>query len=211
MYVPASFAQTDLTKLHDFIDAHSFGLLVTHATTLAASHLPFLLDRERGEQGTIIGHMARANDQWQEADGTSALVVFRGPHAYITPAWYEAANVVPTWNYAAVHATGTLKVIHEHERLRQIVSDTVTQYESPRAQPWTLDSVSDEVMDGLVKAIVGFEVEIEIVEGKWKLNQNHDAERRQRVIDGLHADGGVAATEVAALMEATLSNHRNAE
>src|SRR3954469_15609634 len=112
MYIPAAFAERDLTKLHDFIEQHSFGLLVSQVDGLPfASHLPFLLDRTAGPHGTLIGHMARANPQWRTLAGQMALVVFSGPHAYVSPTWYEAANTVPTWNYAAVHATGRAEVV----------------------------------------------------------------------------------------------------
>ena len=110
MYIPAAFVESDPTALHGFIEQHSFGLLVSQLDGQPfASHLPFLLDRAAGTQGTLIGHMARANPQWRQSDGQTALVIFSGPHAYISPTWYEADQVVPTWNYAAVHAYGKMR------------------------------------------------------------------------------------------------------
>src|SRR6187455_2668099 len=105
MYTPAAFAENDLTKLHDAIERYSFGMLITQENGApVGTHIPFLLDRNGGPNGCLIGHMARANEQWKHADGSTVLAVFSGPHTYISPTWYEAANTVPTWNYVAVHA-----------------------------------------------------------------------------------------------------------
>src|SRR5258708_7170285 len=126
MYIPSAFAETDLATLHDFIQAHSFALLASHHDGQPlASHLPLLLDRATGVQGTLRGHMARANPQWRQADGTEVLAVFLGPHAYVSPTWYEADDVVPTWNYVAVHAYGTLRLIDDREALLAIVGEMV--------------------------------------------------------------------------------------
>src|SRR5688572_14776013 len=112
MYVPSSFAPPDEASLFDAIEQYSFALLVTGGgDELVASHLPLLLDRTLGARGTLLGHMARANEQWQSAAGEPALAVFSGPHAYVSPTWYEATQVVPTWNYVAVHAYGRLELI----------------------------------------------------------------------------------------------------
>lgn len=122
MYIPAAFAEANLTTLHDFIERHSFGQLVSQVEGLPfASHLPFLLDRASGPHGALVGHMARANPQWREANGQTALAIFSGPHAYVSPTWYEAEQVVPTWNYTAVHAYGRLKVVEAEDALLEIV------------------------------------------------------------------------------------------
>ena len=124
MYIPAAFAETDLTRLHDFIEQNSFGLLVSQVDGLPfASHLPFLLERTAGPHGTLVGHMARANPQWREAGGQTALAIFSGPHAYISPTWYEAEQVVPTWNYTAVHAYGRVQIIEDEDALLEIVQE----------------------------------------------------------------------------------------
>src|SRR5437868_1770814 len=129
MYVPAAFAEADPTTLHDFIEQNSFGLLVSQVEGLPfASHLPFLLDRTAGPHGTLVGHLARANPQWREAAGQTALAVFSGPHAYVTPSWYEAENVVPTWNYAAVHARGPVELVEGRDDLLVIVRRSVAVY-----------------------------------------------------------------------------------
>jgi transcriptional regulator len=199
MYIPSAFAESDQPKLHDFIESHSFGLLVSQGEEPSASHLPFLLDRQSGPRGRLIGHMARANPQWQQASGNSVLVVFSGPHAYISPSWYEAENVVPTWNYVAIHVYGTLRLIEDRGALMQVVRDTVDRYEQAMPQSWTFDGSAD-FLDRLVQMIVGFHIEIDRIEGKWKLSQNHTPERRERVIGGLLASTDSGAHDVARLM-----------
>ena len=178
MYVPAPFKEADPDKLFDLIEKHSFGLLVSaYDGDPSATHLPFLLDRAVAPMGCLIGHMARANPQWRQAEGKMVLTIFSGPHAYISPTWYETENVVPTWNYVAVHAYGTFRAIHEHDELTEIVRRSVSFFEAPMPKPWKFDSES-ETSKKLVHAIVGFRIEIDRIEGKWKLNQNHPAERR---------------------------------
>lgn len=181
MYIPSAFAETDQEKLFDFIERNSFGLLVSEVNQEPfATHLPFLLDRARGPHGTLVGHLAKANPQWREAEGQTVLAVFSGPHAYISPTWYEADNVVPTWNYVAVHAYGTFRMIHDQDTLAGVLRDIVARYESSLPRPWSFDS-SSAFADKMMKAIVGFRVELSRVEGKWKLNQNRPAEQRAKV------------------------------
>ncbi len=204
MYVPSAFAESDLTTLHDFIERHGFGLLCSqHDGTPLASHLPLLIDRTLGAQGTLRGHMARANSQWRLAAQSEVLAVFSGPHAYISPTWYEADDVVPTWNYVAVHVYGTLRLVEDPEALMAIVRDTVTFYERSQPVPWTI-SGSREFLERMLQAIVGFEIEITRIEGKWKLNQNQPAQRRRNVVAALRAIGGEHASEMAELVEKTL-------
>ncbi len=204
MYVPPHFAETDPDTLHAFIERHSFGQLISLVDKVPfVTHLPFLLDRAAGPHGTLIGHMARANLQWRELANQTALVVFSGPHAYISPRWYEATNVVPTWNYVAVHAYGPVQLVEEPTGILDIVRRSVNLYESGMPRPWTLDAPSTFV-DRLLTQIVGFRIEIARIEGKWKLNQNHPVERRKKVIDALLAQGGADATAVAELMQAKL-------
>ncbi|MBI1347377.1 FMN-binding negative transcriptional regulator [bacterium] len=203
MYLPAAFHETDLATIHAFIELHSFGLLTSQGDELPlGTHLPFLLDRTTGPQGTLIGHMAKANPHWRYADGETVMVVFHGPHAYITPTWYAAENVVPTWNYVAVHAYGVFELVDDDETL-DIVAQTVERYEQPQAQPWKFERDTDFARK-LLAAIVGFRIEVTRLEGKWKLSQNHSLERRERVIAGLQQQGDADAVAIAALMAATL-------
>jgi transcriptional regulator len=205
MYVPAHFAQTDLAKLHDFVERYSFGLLVTQFDGLPfATHLPLLLDRAAGPHGTLIGHVARANPQWTQAAGQTALAVFSGPHAYVSPTWYQAERTVPTWNYVAVHAYGRVEVIDDPASLREIVRRSVEVYERAMPRPWSLEQAGDAFVNGMLGGIVGLRMQIDRIEGKWKLNQNHPAERRTKVVRALHQQGGEDAEEIAALMEQML-------
>jgi transcriptional regulator len=200
MYVPPHFAVTDPAALHDFIEAHGFGLLVSQfGGGPFATHLPFLLDRAAGSHGTLIGHVARANPHWRELADRPALAVFSGPHAYVSPTWYEAENTVPTWNYVAVHATGRAEVVEGRDELWDIVRRTTDHYEAGMPRPWRTEPDSTFV-DRLLAQIVGFRLTIEKLEGKWKLNQNHPAERRAKVIRALEATGGENALGIAAAM-----------
>ena len=187
MYVPATFQVNDLPRLHDFIEQYSFATLVSVSGGAPfATHMPLLLDR--GEPGRLVGHLAKANPQWREADGQEVLTIFAGPHAYISPTWYQDTNVVPTWNYTAVHVYGRLQVEHDPNQLVDLVRRYVDVYESGFDSPWPIDSADSDFIHGLVNGIVGFTVEIERMEGKFKLNQNQSDERRERVIEAL--DGG---------------------
>jgi transcriptional regulator len=205
MYIPAAFAETDLTRLHDFIEQHSFGLLVSQVEGLPfATHLPFLLDRTTGPHGTLVCHVARANPQWQESGGQTALAIFSGPHAYVSPTWYEADQVVPTWDYAAVHAYGRVQVIVEESALLGIVQEMVRVYEQVMPRPWSFDA-SGTFVRRLLTQIVGLRIEVEKIEGKFKLNQNHPVERRKKVVRALQQRGDENALAVAAMIQAMLS------
>jgi transcriptional regulator len=200
VYVPAVFAETDAAKLHEFMRRHSFALLTSHGETgLVASHLPMLLDADAGPHGRLLGHMARANPQWRQVAG-EVMAVFSGPHAYVSPSWYAEEGTVPTWNYVAVHAHGTFHVVEDRDGLRDILRRSVRTYESPRPEPWAFDE-SDPHVERLLKAIVGFRIEITRLEGKWKLSQNHAEERRRRVIRALEARPDDDAQAIASLMK----------
>jgi transcriptional regulator len=204
MFIPTAFAELDQGKLHDFIQSHSFGLLVsTQNGEPFATHLPFLLEPDEGSHGSLIGHMARANPHWQGLDGRQVLVVFSGPHAYVSPSWYEAENVVPTWNYVAVHAYGTFRSVEDPDSLSRILTATVETYERRMPNPWSIDADTD-FFQKLARSVVGFRVEINRLEGKWKLNQNHPDERRQKVAHALEMSADPDAREIARLMREML-------
>lgn len=208
MYVPAAFAETDLSKLHDFIEQNSFGLLVSQLDGLPfATHLPFLLDRTAGSRGTLDCHIARANPQWRQAGDQTALAVFSGPHVYVSPTWYEAEQVVPTWNYAAVHVYGRMQVIEDENSLLEIVQRMVRLYEQPMPQPWSFDG-STTFVKRMLSQIVGFRIEIEKIEGKFKLNQNHPVERRQKVVRKLQQRTDENSLAIAAMMQAMLAKEK---
>ncbi len=204
MYLPAAFAETDLARLHAFIEQNSFGLLVSQVDGLPfASHLPLLIDRTAGPHGTLIGHMARANPQWREAGGQPVLAIFSGPHAYVSPTWYEAENVVPTWNYTAVHAYGRVEIIEDQNALLEIVREMVRIYERGLPEPWSFDD-SETFVERLLAQIVGFRIEVEKIEGKFKLNQNQPVERRRKVVQALGERDDDNSRAVAAMMRAML-------
>ena len=204
MYVPAVFAETDRTRLHDFIERNSFGLLVSQVDGLPfATHLPFLLERTVGPHGALIGHLARANPQWRQVSNQTALAIFAGPHAYISPTWYESEQVVPTWNYTAVHAYGPIDVIEDKAALLEIVHKMVALYEQSMPRPWRFDS-ENIYAERMLQQIVGFRIAIERIEGKWKLNQNHPVERREKVVQALRGQNDENSSAVAELMQAML-------
>jgi transcriptional regulator len=206
MYIPTAFAQTDPHRLHELIEQQSFATLVSRdGEELFANHLPLLLDQHAGPHGRLLGHMARANPQWKSADGRDVLAIFHGPHAYISPSWYRAANVVPTWNYVAVHVYGVLRVVTDSGRLREIVDRTVAFYEAALPAPWSPDGADPEFIEKLLQAIVGFEIDVARIEGKWKLGQNHDEPRRERVIAALRQTGSPEDASLADLMARTLT------
>ncbi len=199
MYVPSAFAETDRDRLHEFMRRHGFAVLNSHGVEgLMASHLPLLLEAAAGSLGHLHGHMARANPQWRQAGG-EVMVVFSGPHAYVSPRWYEEAGLVPTWNYVAVHAYGTFHVVEDRDALRRILREMVQRFEPTRSDAWVFDESADHV-DRLLAAIVGFRVEITRLEGKWKLSQNHPEERRLRVARALTAQGDENSRAIADLM-----------
>jgi transcriptional regulator len=208
MYVPAWFAESRHEVLHDLIRGHSFGTLVSQTEGgLFATHLPFLLDVERGEHGTLRAHMARANPHWQSfgEGGGEALAIFNGPHAYVSPSWYEAERAVPTWNYAVVHAYGIPRVIDDATEIRALLDATVGEYEGGFEQPWSTARLPDEYVSGMVAGIVAFELPITRLEGKLKLSQNRPQADRQGVIAALRRQGdpeGVAVAERMAALEA---------
>lgn len=191
MYVPPAFRQTDLPALHREIGNCRLATLVSHGEDgLQASHLPLLLRPEEGRYGTLYGHLARANPHWQVlAEGTEALVMFKGPDAYVSPSWYPAkaehGKVVPTWNYIAVHAYGRAEVFDDAERLRSLLAGLTERHEGPRPQPWAVDDAPQDYIAGMLRAVVGFALPIERLEGKWKLGQNRSEADRRGVHDGL--------------------------
>ena len=192
MYIPPAFRESDPAKLFDFIERNSFGLLIsTTSGEPFATHLPFLVERGAGPNGSLVGHMARANPHWRELADRDVLAVFSGPHAYISPTWYAAENVVPTWNYVAVHAYGRCRLVEGGEALTRILTDTVATYERTMPAPWGLDT-GTEFFEKMARQVVGFRIEISRLEGKWKLNQNHPEERRERVREAPGAVGGRA-------------------
>lgn len=206
MYTPSSFAIDDLQDLHQQILATRLAVLVTHGEQgLQASHIPLLLDAEQGPHGTLYGHLAKANPQWKELqNGAEALVIFAGADAYVSPGFYPAkaehGKVVPTWNYVAVHAYGVAEVFTDADRLHDLVSALTDRHEASRAQPWKVTDAPADYIDGMLRAIVGFALPIERLEGKRKLSQNRSAADIAGVREGLAASPDAQDQALAHLM-----------
>jgi transcriptional regulator len=207
MYTPKAFEVTELPMLHAAMKASELATLVTITTNgLVATHLPLLLDEARGEYGTLTGHVSRANVQWRETDpNAEALIIFLGLDSYISPNWYpakqETGRVVPTWNYAAIHAYGRITFIEDPEWLRTMVTDLTRKHEASFPAPWKVTDAPAVYIDSQLKAIVGFEFQIVRLEGKQKFNQNRSVEDRLGVIQGLRELEDERKTQVAELME----------
>jgi transcriptional regulator len=200
MYIPPPFQGPQQARLFDFIEENSFGLVVSGLDgQLCATHMPLLVRREIGPHGQLVGHMARANPHWREMAGQDVLAVFDGPHAYISPSWYEADNVVPTWNYVAVHVQGRCQLVDDEQLTAKILTDYVNTYERSLPNPWAVD-VGTPFFLKLIKQIVAFRIDIGKLEGKWKLSQNHPAERRENVARQLAQSDDSSAREIARLM-----------
>ena len=210
MYLPPHFHEPRLDELHRLVESHPLGALVTLGPDgLDANHLPFELDPHAGDHGRLLAHVARANPVWQEAaSGAQALVIFRGPDAYISPNSYpskhEAHRQVPTWNYQVVHVHGRLHVRDDEKFVRGLVGRLTRTHErrAGEPRPWTMADSDPAFIDGMLAAIVGLEIEITRIVGKWKLGQNKDARDRLGAIDALRRRGHA---DVADAMRATLA------
>jgi transcriptional regulator len=193
MYVPAHFAEDRIPVLHEAIRGHGFATLVTMTSNgLIASHLPMLVNPEPTPYGTLIGHLARPNPQTREVIG-EALAIFHGPEGYITPSYYatkrETGKVVPTWNYSAIHGYGTLRFFDDRARLLEIVTSLTDHHEIKRADPWAVSDAPEDFVQGMLNGIIGLELTLTRLQGKWKMSQNRPEADRDGVVDGLRQDG----------------------
>jgi len=206
MYLPPHFEETRVDELHRLITEYPFGALVLNGPAgLDANHLPFLLDTTPGPHGHLLAHVARANPLWQEArDGDEALVIFRAASAYISPSWYptkaETHRHVPTWNYQVVHAHGTIAIRDDETFLRGVVARLTREHEVRNGQepPWKMTDAPRDYIDQQLKAIVGIEIRLTRLVGKWKLGQNREDRDRVSVAQAL-AERGDALTSTAML------------
>ena len=198
------FHVTEAATLHALVRAQPLAtLVVAQGGALHANHIPLYLDPARGPHGTLIGHVARANGLWPLLPQT-AVAVFHGPQAYVSPSWYPSKAVdgkqVPTWNYAAVHAHGTLAAMDDPGRLRSLLHTLSEQHEAHRPAPWRIDDAPPDYIDKLLRAIVGIELAVERWEGIWKVSQNRTDADRAGVVQGLLAEGTPAAADMAVLV-----------
>ena len=188
LYIPKHFRNDDPDALYEFIERNAFATLVTSGPKgLHVSHVPLLPEREGGKV-RLLGHVARGNEQWEALEGADqVLAIFHGAHAYVSPGWYQNHPSVPTWNYAVVHAHGKARLIDEAE-LHDLVVRLSNVYEAGRPKPWKATELPADYVDNMLKAIVGFEIEVERMEGKFKLSQNRPAEI-PRVLEALEREG----------------------
>lgn len=206
MYLPQHFAETRPAVLHDLIRNHPLGTLVSEAEGApVADELPFLFDPAGGPNGVLQAHLARANPLWRSHPAERpVLVVFRGPQAYVSPAWYpskaEHGRVVPTWNYVLVQATGRLRVIDDEAWLRGQIATLTRRHEAGRATAWQVGDAPEDFIAQQLKGIVGIEISIETLSGKWKTSQNRSPADRAGVASGLAAEGQEAAQAMARLI-----------
>ena len=204
-YLSAHFEENNSATLHALVGAYPLATwVVTHQGELLINHIPFLLDAQRGEHGTLIGHVARANPVWQALTAASSVAVFTGPQAYVSPNWYASKQVhgkaVPTWNYAIVHAHGVPQAFDDPTRLLDLVTRLTQAHETRQTHPWQVSDAPADYLNSLLKAIVGIEIPVQRWVGKWKVSQNRPAADQQGVAAGLMAQGSEAAAQMAALV-----------
>jgi transcriptional regulator len=187
LYLPQHFREDRPEVLAGVIRDHPFGVLVSVPQgQLVATHLPFLHHPDRG---ILQAHMARANAHWRSfEDGPESLVIFQGPHSYVSPSWYEAAEAVPTWNYVTVHAYGRPRVLKDPKEIRSVLEQLIDANEASLPEPWNIDRLSDGYLTGMMKGIVAFEMPITRLEGKFKLSQNRPEADRSGAIEALAGD-----------------------
>ena len=209
MYIAKHFAQTDTNTLHDLIDAKPLATWITHYADgeIIVDHIPFILDPNRGEFGTLIGHVSKANPLWKRfASSTQSICVFYGPDAYISPSWYisskpEHGKAVPTWNYVTVHVYGQAKLIEDIEAIRHILELTTKKFEADLTPEWTMQDAPERYIEKMMTAIIGVEIPITQMIGKYKLNQNKNEADRLGVIAGLKQQGGSISLEMAQMIQ----------
>ena len=208
MYQPPHFREERLEIQHALIRAHPLGLLISSGEDgLLANPVPFLLDAAAAPKGVLRAHLARANRQWQAlAAGQPALVVFQGVDTYITPSWYETkketGKVVPTWNYAIVQVRGPVRVVEDREWLRRQITALTAEHESSRSEPWAVTDAPEDFVEAQLKGIIGIEMTIETIEGKWKVSQNRPLADRIGITAGLAAEADPRAAEMERLVRA---------
>ncbi|MGH7781966.1 MAG: FMN-binding negative transcriptional regulator [Candidatus Binataceae bacterium] len=200
MYIPKAFEITEKRTLHEFIEAHSFATLVSNdADGLFASHVPLTLNHGGSVNASLAGHFARANPHWRALEQAGrCIAIFTGPHSYISPSWYESEPAVPTWNYAAVHVYGKARIIYDSAWVAGLLDRMIAIYEARQARPWP-GILPVEFRANLAKEIVGFEIEIDRFEGKFKLGQNRPLEDQRGTLRNLERSDDATARELASL------------
>ncbi len=207
MYIPSHFAEDRTEVLHALMRRHPLATLVTLGSAgIVANHIPLELHQEAGGRALLRGHVARANPVWRDlVDGVDALAIFQGPDSYISPSWYatkrEHGKVVPTWNYCTVHAYGAIAFRHDAQWMHDLVSELTQRHEATMAQPWAVTDAPADYVQTMLANIVGLELVVSRLQGKWKVSQNHPPGNRAGVVEGLRLRGDEAALAMAALVQ----------
>jgi len=202
MYIPPYYKENDEQKLLDFMQVYNFATLIsTNDSNICATHLPFVIEK-RGDKTFLVCHMAKANPQWQVFTQNEVLVIFQGPHAYISPTHYEKQQNVPTWNYIAVHATGKATLITEQTQVMALMEKTIHQFEKKFYEQWK--NLSPEYVNGMLKAITAFEIEVTKLEGKFKLSQNKTKNEQQNIVESLGKSDDTVQNEISKEMKKKL-------
>ncbi|WP_102346081.1 FMN-binding negative transcriptional regulator [Bacillus sp. Marseille-P3661] len=198
MYIPKHFKMDDEEVIHDFIEKYGFATLFSqHKGEPYATHLPLMLNKS---ENALYGHFARPNEQWKDAANQQVLVIFQGPHCYISPTWYETTKAVPTWNYVSIHLYGKLEIIEDRKEIVESLVDLVNKYEGPDST-YHLNDVEPSFIEGMIKGIVAFRIKITKIEAKAKLSQNHSVERQELIIKNLENTSQPDQIQVASLMK----------
>jgi transcriptional regulator len=203
IYIPRPFAPREADQVARLIAEHPFATLITSSAAEAqVSHLPLQFVAGDGSQSVLLGHMARANPHWQHFGDGPSVAIFHGPHAYVSPSWYEdPVTAVPTWNYCVAHLHGPAEVMDAEGEKQTLLEEMIERYESARERPWRL-RLEGRPLEAMLQAIVGFRLRVQRIDAKFKLSQNRSADDRQRVIAGLRAEGRAEADATAAWMDA---------
>lgn len=201
VYIPKHFQLKDEERIYDFIEKYSFATLFSqHNGEPYATHLPLTLNQD---ESALYGHFARPNGQWKDIESQQVLVVFQGPHCYISPSWYETTKAVPTWNYVSIHLYGKMEIIEDQKVIFDSLNDMVKKYESS-GSPYNLGDVDPSFIEGMSKAMVAFKIKITKIEAKAKLSQNHPVDRQQLVIKQLENSSEQNNIQIASLMKNNL-------
>lgn len=194
MYIPNYYKETDIDKLFAFMQSHSFATLVSGGNNLHATHLPFVVEK-REDNIYLVSHLAKANPQWKQFnDSNELLIIFQGAHGYVSPTHYESTQNVPTWNYIAVHAYGKAAIIEDTTAVICVLEKMIMSYEPAYYEQWK--SLSQEYINGMLKGIVAFEIEVTKLEGKYKLSQNKTENEKQAIIATFESSNKELAEEM---------------
>lgn len=205
MYIPKHFQVNDEELIYDFIEKYSFATLFSqHNGEPYATHLPLTLNKS---ENALYGHFARQNEQWKDIENQKVLIVFQGPHCYISPSWYETSKAVPTWNYISIHLYGKMEIVENPNVIFNSLDDMVNKYEKADSS-YNLKHVDSKFIEGMSKGIVAFKVNITKIEAKAKLSQNHPVERQELVIEHLENTSNKDNLEIASLMKKNLQKYK---